>query len=66
MALVRISGTKVVNWKFIPPTVLQENLNYAPSGVQNSDAVHWFTQVIPDGLTFAAVCAQITTERRRY
>jgi alpha-L-fucosidase 2 len=58
VALLRITASGSVGWRFAPPIVLQEKLGYAPPQIQESGDERWFLQASPEGLLWAAVGAQ--------
>ena len=58
VALLRIAAAGPVDWRFVPPGVLQDELGYSPGQIQTEGDERWFLQASPEGLRWAAVGAQ--------
>jgi alpha-L-fucosidase 2 len=58
VALLRIPATGPVDWRFVPPSVLQEKLGYEPPQTREEGDERWFLQASPEGLLWAAVGTQ--------
>jgi alpha-L-fucosidase 2 len=59
VAMLRMPTSSLENWKFVPPAVLQEVLNYPAAEIQTDGDVRWFLQATPEGMRYATVAGQV-------
>jgi alpha-L-fucosidase 2 len=58
VALIRVSGARLVDWGFQSPSVLQEKLDFKEPEPGRTDDMRWFRQSIPEGSDYAVVGAR--------
>lgn len=58
VAMLRMPESVLEDWKFVPPVVLQEELNYPVPEIQSEGNVRWFLQATPEGMSYATVAGQ--------
>ena len=58
VAMLRMPASALEDWKFVPPAVLQEELNYPAPEIQAEGDVRWFLQATPEGMCYATVAGQ--------